>query len=242
VKLTGRNVVVTGGTSGIGFGLVTELARRGNTVLTCGRNPQRLARLRKTVPSVIAYDVDLATADGVTELMAHIETHFDVLDILINNAGVSAGLDLNDIDATADRSAELIAVNVTAPVRLTIMCIPMLERSAAPAVVNVSSIVAHVPKGRAPVYAASKAAIRAFTIGLRAALADSPIEVFDVLPPLVESAMAGPVGMERMDAVTFARIVIRGMERGRLDIRTGRNRWIVQLNRVAPKLADRLVG
>ncbi len=242
MELTGRNVVVTGGTSGIGLGLVRELARRGNNVLTCGRNPQRLARLRETLPDVGALEVDLATTDGVAALLGHIETRFDVLDVLINNAGVSAGLDLDDVADTADRSAELIAVNVTAPVRLSIMCIPMLERSTNPAVVNVSSIVAHVPKGRAPVYSASKAAIRAFTIGLRAALADSPIKVFDVLPPLVESGMPGPVGMERMDPVTFARIVIRGMERGRLDIRTGRNRWIVRLNRVSPKLADRFVG
>lgn len=242
MELLGRNVVVTGGTSGIGLGLVKELVGRGNTVLTCGRNPERLDQLRKTLPGVVAIDVDLATADGVAQLMRHIEDRFDVLDVLVNNAALSAGLDLDDPPATADRSAELISVNVTAPVRLSILCIPLLERSAAPALVNVSSIVAHVPIGRAPVYSASKAAVRAFTFGLRAALVESPIKVFDVLPPLVESRMPGPVGMARMDPVTFARIVIRAMERDRLDIRTGRNRWIVQLNRAMPKLANRLIG
>lgn len=242
MELTGRNIAITGGTSGIGLGLVHELVARGNTVLTCGRDPDRLSSLRESVPEVWAVAVDLATPEGVNALVSHIEGRFDVLDVLINNAGVSVGFDRDDLATTAVRSTELIAVNVTAVVTLSIRCLPLLERSAAPAIVNVSSIVGHVPKGRAPVYSASKSAVRAFTIGLRAALADSPIQVFDVLPPLVESGMPGPPGMERMDARAFARIVIAAIEADRLDVRTGRNRWIVQLNRIWPKLADRLIG
>ncbi len=242
LKLSGRNIVVTGGTSGIGRALVDELADRGNALLTCGRDRDRLAELSADRPDVTVVDADLATPEGVTRLVSTIRERFERLDVLVNNAGVSTGFDLDDLAGTAERSAHLIATNVTALVRLSIECIPLLHRSDDAAIVNVTSIVAHVPKGRAPVYSASKAAVRAFTVALRSALDGSSIAVVDVLPPLVESRMPGPVGMQRMDAARFAGIVVTAMGRDARDIRVGRNRWIALLSRVSPRLADRLIG
>lgn len=242
MHLSGRNVVVTGGTSGIGRALVTEFARRDNAVLTCGRDPERLSSLRDDLHGVEAVAIDLAMPTGVAELTARIQSRFDVLDVLVNNAGVTGAFDLDDPEAAAAEAAALLAVNVVAPTQLVARCMPLLRRSREAAIVNVTSIVAHVPKARAPIYAASKSALRTFTVALRARLEGSTVRVFDALPPLVDTAMAGPIRSSKMAPADFALIVTTAMERDRLDIRVGRNRWIVHLSRFSPRLAHRLIS
>jgi uncharacterized oxidoreductase len=167
--------------------------------------------------------------------------HLGGLDILINNAGISGPLELSDPDLAAAGASEMIAINLTSVVHLTLHALPHLLRSPEAAVINVTSVVAYIPKGRAPVYAATKAGLRAFTTGLRSRLAGTGVAVIELVPALVDTPMAAGINRPKMSPDSFALRAIAAIESGRKEIRIGRNRAIVQLQRISPRLADRLI-
>ena len=241
VNLTSRIILVTGGTGGIGRALVHALARRGNKVVTSGRNPGRLAELSHELPEVEVVAADLTRLEDIDRLIRVVSDRHGKLDVLVNNAGVSWNLELNDPGRESQDAATMIATNLTAPVQLTLKALPLLARSSQAAIVNVTSIQAVVSKGRSPVYAASKAGLRAFTVSLRQRLADTDIQVFDLMPPLTDTPAAQKIPKKKMDPSQFSEVAIAAIEAGRLEIRVGQNRWVVQLHKIAPRLAQRVI-
>ncbi len=241
MKLTARTILVTGGTSGIGRALVEALVRRDNQVITCGRDPDRLAALRRDLTDVDVIGADVTRPGDVDVLLRSVEDRHGLLDVLINNAGVSWNLDLTDPNRESDEAATMIATNLTAAVQVTLKALPLLSRSTDAAVVNVTSIQAVVAKGRSPVYAATKAGLRAFTVALRRRLSTSNVEVFDLMPPLTDTPMAQRIDKRKTAPAEVAEAAIVAIEAGRSDIRVGQNRWVVQLHRLSPRIAQRLI-
>jgi len=139
--LTGKVVAITGANTGIGLATATELARRGATVLACGRDAAKLERAASTLRAaadgaqVATFVADLASLAQVRALAASIAEHTDRLDVLIHNAGVATDRRIE----TADGLELTFAVNVAAPFVLTRELLPMLRASAPARVVTVSS-------------------------------------------------------------------------------------------------------
>jgi uncharacterized oxidoreductase len=119
---------------------------------------------------------------------------------------------------------------------------PMLAAQPNALIVNVSSGLAFIPFPAAPVYSATKAAIHAFTVALRAQAAGSSVRVVELAPPGTETALfrgefAEEMRGERgMDPVKLVRQAIAGIERGRLEIRPGPANVLKIASRVAPQL------
>ena len=140
--LTGRTALVTGATSGLGLETVVALAGRGARVLVAGRDEARTtsAVQRATAGadhggSAEPLHLDLASLASVNACVADVSSRVDALDILVNNAGVMAP----PFGTTEDGFETQIGTNHLGHFALTAGLLPLLEASAAPRVVNVSS-------------------------------------------------------------------------------------------------------
>ena len=165
--------LITGANRGLGFEVARQLVAAGHHVWISARDE---ARGRQAAGTVGARFVQLDVTDDASATAAA-ETVRE-LDVLINNAGISGGR-INPSEATADHMRTVYETNVFGPVRVLRAFIPLLQKSPAPVVVNVSSGVGSLtlaadPGGtwreaNFPVYASSKAALNMLTIRYAAA-------------------------------------------------------------------------
>ena len=183
--LIGRNVVITGASSGIGEALAIEASRRGARVAIVARRADRLAsvldRCRQTSPESVMVTADLSELDNIESLAARLLDALDGrIDVLINNAGVPKRRRTDEM--TAADVEGVMAINYFSPVRLTLALLPhMVERNSGD-IVNVSSMGVHMAAFGVSAYAASKAALEFFTEGLYVELGKTDVRAHLFVP------------------------------------------------------------
>ncbi|MGW5670069.1 SDR family NAD(P)-dependent oxidoreductase [Micromonospora sp. NPDC003776] len=183
MRLTGAVVLVTGASSGIGAALVRRLAGAGCLVLAAGRHPERLARLAAETGAT-ALLADLAQPGAGRQLAERAVARHGRVDVLVNNAGTGwAGQLAGMSEATA---AELLTVNLRAPIELTRALLPGMSRHGGH-LVFVGSIAGRLGVAEEAVYAASKAGLDTFAESLRLELAGRPVRVSVIVPGVVNT-------------------------------------------------------
>ncbi len=244
MKLTSRTIVVTGGSSGLGVELSRQLAARGNAVLAVGRDPAKLAVAQSLVPGLHTFSADVSDPAQRLQLRDFVQSTFPSFDMLINNAGIMRSVALGRDDEEAEVERE-IAVNLTAPIHLSSMFVPMLRERPDACIVNVSSGLAFAPFPVAPVYSATKAALHSFTQSLRIQLRSSGIRVVEIIPPGLDTPMITPAfraamaGQRMAPAEHVAAAAIRRIEAGDTEIAPGASSMLRLLSRLAPGLLMR---
>jgi uncharacterized oxidoreductase len=239
MKLQGKTILITGGTSGIGFELARQLLERGNTVIVTGRDARRLEAARTQLPGVHALECDAGDPKAIQALHAIVSARFPTLDVLVNNAGIMRNLDIKRQRDLLDVTRE-IDINLSGPIRMVQQFLPQLRSRPGSAIVNVSSGIAFIPFAISPVYSAAKAGLHAFTLCLRAQLAGTGVTVIELAPPGVETKLfrgefeAETKGMKAMDVGVLARHAIAGIESGKLEIRPGLSNVLKAMSRIAP--------
>ena len=166
--------LVTGANKGIGYRIVEQLAERGMTVLLGGRDQKRreAAAVELGVEPVA---LDVTDPASVAAAAAHVRTAFGRLDVLVNNAGIAGTGAVPPSETTVEAVREAFDTNVYGAIRVTNAMLPLLLRSPAPRIVNVSSMVGSLavqsdPAGRLSVipptvaYPMSKTALNAVTV------------------------------------------------------------------------------
>jgi uncharacterized oxidoreductase len=240
MKLQGRTVLITGGTSGIGLELATELHERGNTVIITGRDPAKLEAAKLALPGVHTFVSDVSDPRAIATLHDSMLLHFPALDILINNAGIMRNLNLNTPRDLLDVTRE-IDINLSGPVRMIQQFLPHLKARRGALIVNVSSGLAFVPLPISPVYCATKAALHSFTQSLRVQLEGTGVSVVELAPPAVETALfrgefaAEMRGEKGMNAKVLVRKALARIEAGNLEIRPGLSNVLKIMSRLAPR-------
>lgn len=190
--LTGQVALVTGAGSGIGQQAAVALARAGADVLGIGRRAEALSATASEHPGIATHPADLreeGVADAVVDDAVH---RWGRIDVVVNNAGVTASMPLAEADA--DRIGDLMAINITAPSLLTKAALPHLRNSGG-AVVNVSSTFGHRPAAGLAHYGASKAAIESLTRSWALELAPDGVRVNCVAPGPTESEALRAAGL-----------------------------------------------
>ncbi|MCB0116100.1 MAG: SDR family NAD(P)-dependent oxidoreductase [Caldilineaceae bacterium] len=191
-----RNVLITGATDGIGLALAQRYAEQGDRPLLVGRRP--LAALDPDVFTAQNYvQADLAADDAAARVADFLAAQaVDALHIVIHNAGI--GYVGEPAGQLADNVAELVSVNLVAPVLLTQAFVPLLHRGHGK-LVFISSVAAAMATPDYAVYTATKAALDGFARSLR-------IEQGDELPILVVHVGATRTGMHRKAGADLGRM------------------------------------
>jgi len=188
MKLTDRTILITGGTSGIGLGLAKEFLSRGNRVIICGRRVEKLKAIKAEHDQIETVVCDLTDERQRTGLYQQVHDRFPDTDILLNNAGIQLRIDLTQ-PVDSKEIAEEIETNLIAPIHLSSLFAEHLAEKAQAAIINISSGLAYTPISWMPVYCASKAAMHSWSLSLRHQLRRTPIMVFEIAPPAVDTEL-----------------------------------------------------
>jgi uncharacterized oxidoreductase len=193
MNLKQANVLITGGSEGIGKGLAARFLAVGSNVLITGRNAEKLEKTSKELSGLQTYVNDISNVAQREALAKYVREIMPSINVLINNAGIQRRVSLASDNASwAERQIEIDTL-LSAPVHLNHLLIPLMLLHGKPSVIiNVTSGGAYIPQVFAPIYSACKAALHSYTITLRHALANTNCRVVELIPPAVQTSLAGP--------------------------------------------------
>jgi len=197
-EMMNQVILITGATDGLGKQVALDLAAHQATVLLHGRSQEKgeavLRKIRDATGNqkLLYYNADFSSLDDVRRLSEKVEADHERLDVLINNAGLGAGLRQSGREMSADGHELRFAVNYLAPFLLTHQLLPLLRRSVPARIVNVASV------GQQPIdfddvmienrydglraYRQSKLALVMFTFDLAEELRESGVTVNSLHP------------------------------------------------------------
>jgi 3-hydroxy acid dehydrogenase / malonic semialdehyde reductase len=189
--LHGRLVLVTGATAGIGLSCAVAFARRGANLILTGRRFERLEELKEELEEghevqVTIERLDVRDRAGVEEFVDRLVAEDLVPDVLVNNAGLSRGLDPLHEGHVEDWE-EMIDTNVKGLLYMTRALLPHMVQRNSGHVINLGSTAGHLVYPRGNVYNATKFAVRALTEGMNLDVAGTRVRVSSVDPGLVET-------------------------------------------------------
>jgi uncharacterized oxidoreductase len=188
MNTSGNTILITGATSGIGLAFAEQFVHEGNTVIICGRRADRLAEIKEKHPGMITKVCDITNEHQRAELHDWVISNYPAVNVLINNAGIQLVTDLTKpVDLDLVRME--METNFIAPVHLASLFAAHLKSAKDPAIINISSGLAFVPIAFMPVYCATKAALHSLTLSLRHQLKDTPVKVFEIAPPSVDTEL-----------------------------------------------------
>lgn len=241
MRLSGNTILITGGTSGIGFELAARLLKLGNVVIVTGRDQRRIEKAQRELPGIHAFQSDVTDPKAIAFFCDAVIAEFPGLNMLFNNAGIMR--ETNLLGDTARGGLEGISreieTDLIGPIRMVKQFLPHLLRQPAAAIVNVSSGLAFVPLPIAPIYCAAKAGLHSFTLSLRVQLRSTRVKVFELAPPMTQTPlfakdMRAQDGVRMMAVDEMVRRTIRGLKNDRLEIRPGMSNVLKLMSRLAP--------
>jgi NADP-dependent 3-hydroxy acid dehydrogenase YdfG len=189
--LNNKIVLITGASSGIGAACAAQFAKQGAQLLLCSRNMQKLKEFSRqlqaayTTPMHI-FPLDVRDADSVIRTLHGLPDEWKNVDILLNNAGLAAGLDTLQEGEVADWD-EMIDTNVKGLLYVTKAILPQMVKRNVGHVINIGSIAGHVVYPKGAVYCATKHAVNALSNGLRMDLLGTNIRVSTIDPGMVQT-------------------------------------------------------
>lgn len=189
---TDEVAIVTGGSVGIGKATVELLVERGCRVVLCARDEDDLAAAADDIgDELLAVSADVTDPDDVSRLVERTVEEFGGIDVLVNNASITGGMQPFE-KLSAEDWHEVLDVNLVGTVRMTKAALPHLRESDAASVINVASESGSQPDAEMAHYNASKAGIINLTKSLSKAYGEEDIRVNAVSPattrtPLVQS-------------------------------------------------------
>lgn len=188
--LSGKHVLVTGGSAGIGAALAEGFAKRGATVGICGRRTDKLdavlERCRVHAPESRAWTIDLAELDGLAAFASRASQELGGIDVLVNNAGIPKRKTVFDL--TPEIVEAVTRINYFSPVRLTLALLDeIIERDGR--LVYLSSVAARLSPPAESAYAATKSAISTWAECLQVDLRDTNVKLHVVYPGVIDTEL-----------------------------------------------------
>jgi serine 3-dehydrogenase len=190
MKLSGRTVLITGASAGIGAACARAFAAEGARLVLAARRAERLQeaadKLRGSGTDVLALELDVRDAAAVAETVGALPAEWSAIDVLVNNAGLGRGMDKlwNGTPAEWD---EMVDTNVKGLLYVTGAVVPGMVQRGHGHVINLGSVAGHEVYPGGAVYCATKHAVGAITRGLRMDVLGTGVRVSTVDPGMVET-------------------------------------------------------
>lgn len=213
MDITTSTVFIPGATSGIGLGLARRLADAGSTVVIGGRRRALLDELRADDPRLDTVEVDVDDPASITTAARAVTDRHPDLDAVVTMSGIMRPEDLRDPGHIAAAEAT-ITTNLLGTIRLVDAFLPHLLTRPAATVMTVSSGLAFTPLAATPTYNATKAAVHSYTLSLRTQLADTGVEVLELVPPAVATDLLGGADFGGMPLDAFLDEVVGLLRQG----------------------------
>ncbi len=204
--LEGKVAVVTGGTRGIGFAIVKAFLEEGASVALFGSRQETVDKALASLKAenanapVIGLSPDLGDYAQIEKAMAEVKAHFGKIDILANNAGVSAREPIYNYDPAA--FDKVINLNVNSVFYCTKAVVPYMKEQGGGSIVNTSSMVSLYGQPSGCSYPASKFAVNGMTKSLAKELGKDNIRVNAVLPGVTRTDMVAALPPEMVARVS----------------------------------------
>jgi uncharacterized oxidoreductase len=201
-----------------------------------------LDELKAKYPKLHTIQSDVADPAQIATLARRVNADYPKLDVLMNNAGIMLHKNLKLPAVDLDGLTTEIDINLGGVIRMTSAFMDILTANKG-TLINVSSGLAFVPLSSAPIYCATKAAVHSYTQSLRFQLEESGVEVIELMPPAVKTALSadlpegGTVSLMTTDELikqTFA-----ALKNGKLEIRPGQANLLALMRRLAPGFINR---
>jgi NAD(P)-dependent dehydrogenase (short-subunit alcohol dehydrogenase family) len=243
MKLRGSVVILTGASSGIGAATARELARHGAKVVLAARRGDELRALQAAIADAggeaLAVPADVCQRSDIDRLVATAVEKYGRVDVLINNAGISAGSSIADSsDETLQR---IVDVNLLAPARCIQSVLPHMRRQGQGLIVNVGSVAGEV--ATSGLYAATKFGLRGLSDAFRRELRRDGIGVVLIVPGFIRTPMTVGVKVPMPGPEAVARAIAGAIQRPRRRIVVP---WpylpLAYIAKALPWLVDILLG
>src|SRR5437660_104438 len=241
MKLTGRTIVMTGGSAGIGLAFALKFVELGNEVIVTGRRQEVLDEVKTKHLKLHTIQSDVADSAQIAALAARVKANFPKLDVLMNNAGIMLYKNLKAPEADLGSLMAEVNINVGGVIGMTSAFIDILTANQG-TVINVSSGLAFVPLPAAPIYCATKAAIHSYTQSLRFQLEETGVEVIELMPPAVKTEMTAAFPEGEVTLITTEELVkqsFASLNAGAVEIRPGQTKQLALMRRLAPDFINR---
>jgi len=187
IDFKNKNILITGGSGGIGKELVKKFVSLGGNVLGTGTNTGKLDLLKKEYPNILVKRFDMSEHSRIVEFIDNVTLELGGLDILINNAGIN--IDNLSLRMKDEEWKKVIDINLTSTFLLTKSAIKKMLKNKFGRIVNITSIVGHTGNLGQANYSASKSAIIGMSKSLAVEYAKKNITINCVSPGFIQSNM-----------------------------------------------------
>ncbi|MBI3004221.1 MAG: SDR family oxidoreductase [Ignavibacteriales bacterium] len=189
--MNNKIVLITGASSGIGLACARKFAEHGTRLIVAARRKDRLDQLIKDLQKKhgtesYILELDVRDKEAVEKTINNLPSEWKTIDVLVNNAGLSRGLDRVH-EAKVEDWEEMIDTNIKGLLYVTRAVLPGMVKRNSGMVINIGSIAGFQPYPKGNVYSATKAAVDSLTDSLRMELVDTAIRICTVDPGLVET-------------------------------------------------------
>ena len=240
MKLNKKRIVITGGTSGIGYEMVKYL-HPNNEIIVIARNTDKLNELAQEFAGISIYQADLSKLEDIEKTAPTILERFKSIDVLINNAAIQHTPTFIDDAFKYETISHEITLNFTSICSLTYLLLPALTHEEQAVILNINSGLALAPKTSSAIYCATKGALNIFSQSLRYQLENTNIGVQQAFLELVETTMTTGRGKNKMSAEKASKIILYGLEKDIEDHDIGKVKLLRFLLRLAPSVAKRIL-
>ena len=240
MNLNENTILITGGSSGIGFEMAKEFFAAKNKVIITGRNMDKLEKAKQKLGDVAIIQSDVSDPNSVKELYETVSRDFPSLNILINNAGVMFTINLQNHNLSPSELIKEIDINVKGTIWMNDAFLPLLKKNKNVATVIVSSGLAFVPLPISPIYCATKAALHSYTLSLRAQLTNTDVKVFELAPPATETELLADFNEEDMKGISTMTVqamvaaFLKGFSKNKYEICPGQSSQMKFMSRYFP--------
>ncbi|PCJ83543.1 MAG: short-chain dehydrogenase [Thiotrichaceae bacterium] len=235
-----KRIVITGGTSGIGYEIVKQLHPH-NELIVISRDSTKINALAKKFNGVVTIQADLSNLKEVETIADSIVKRFESIDVLINNAASQHTPTFLDNEFDYESISKEITLNFTSVCCLSYLLLPALLHEKKSVILNMNSGLGLAPKTSSAIYCGTKGAINIFSQSLRYQLEDSNISVQQAFLALVDTAMTKGRGKNKLTATEAASMIIRGIEQDVAENYIGKVKLLRALLRISPSLAKRIL-
>jgi short-subunit dehydrogenase len=231
MELTGKVVVITGASMGIGEEIARIFAAHGSTVVLLSRDATRAEGARQRIGNqerTVAMACDVRHREDIDRVIGLTLHHFQKVDVWINNAGHGILDGVASVDMTATR--ETFDTNFFGALESMQAVIPVMKQQGGGTIVNISSVAGHIPIPFHALYSATKFAMNAVGKAARIELKEFGINVLTVCPGYVQTGFSAnalrgaelkqvrPASVRGITAERVARAVLEGCRKGKREV------------------------